>query len=46
MASFAKMPPPERLGHPEDIANIISFLASPAAAWVNGQILQANGRRV
>ena len=43
VASFARMPPLERLGQPEDIASIISFLASPAADWVNGQILRANG---
>jgi 3-oxoacyl-[acyl-carrier protein] reductase len=37
------MPPLERLGQPEDIANVISFLVSPAAGWVNGQILRTNG---
>jgi 3-oxoacyl-[acyl-carrier protein] reductase len=41
--TFAKMPPLERLGQPEDIASVISFLVSPAAGWVNGQILRANG---
>ncbi|MPQ70830.1 MULTISPECIES: SDR family oxidoreductase [unclassified Pseudomonas] len=41
--TFAKMPPLERLGQPEDIANVVSFLVSPAAGWVNGQILRANG---
>lgn len=41
--TFAKMPPLERLGQPEDIASIINFLVSPAASWVNGQILRANG---
>jgi 3-oxoacyl-[acyl-carrier protein] reductase len=40
---FAKMPPLERLGQPEDIASVVAFLASPAAAWVNGQVLRANG---
>ena len=40
---YAKMPPLERLGQPEDIASIVSFLLSPAAGWVNGQILRANG---
>ncbi|MDT8907982.1 3-oxoacyl-[acyl-carrier protein] reductase [Pseudomonas sp. NFACC09-4] len=40
---YAKMPPLERLGQPEDIARIVSFLASPAADWVNGQVLRANG---
>ncbi|MEI8632962.1 SDR family oxidoreductase [Vibrio sp. PP-XX7] len=41
--NFAKMPPLERLGQPEDIAHIVSFLASPASGWINGQILRANG---
>ena len=41
--AFAKMPPLERLGQPQDIASIIAFLVSPAAGWVNGQILRANG---
>ncbi|MCU1737605.1 MULTISPECIES: SDR family oxidoreductase [Pseudomonas] len=41
--TFAKMPPLERLGQPEDIAAVVSFLVSPAAGWVNGQILRANG---
>ncbi|WP_085581988.1 MULTISPECIES: SDR family oxidoreductase [unclassified Pseudomonas] len=41
--TYAKMPPLERLGQPEDIARVVSFLASPAADWVNGQILRANG---
>jgi len=41
--AFAKMPPLERLGQPQDIARVIGFLVSPAAAWVNGQILRTNG---
>jgi 3-oxoacyl-[acyl-carrier protein] reductase len=40
---FSKMPPLERLAQPEDIANVVSFLVSPEAGWVNGQILRANG---
>lgn len=40
---FAKMPPLERLGQPEDIAAVVAFLAGPDSAWVNGQILRANG---
>ena len=38
-----KIPPLERLGQPEDIANVVSFLAGPDGAWVNGQVLRANG---
>lgn len=41
--SFAKMPPLQRLGQPEDIASVVSFLAGPDAGWVNGQTLRANG---
>lgn len=40
---YAKMPPLERLGQPEDISGVVSFLVSPDAGWVNGQILRANG---
>jgi 3-oxoacyl-[acyl-carrier protein] reductase len=40
---FAKMPPLQRLGQPGDIARVVSFLAGPDAAWVNGQTLRANG---
>jgi 3-oxoacyl-[acyl-carrier protein] reductase len=40
---FASLPPLERLGEPEDIANVVSFLAGPDSGWINGQILRANG---
>jgi 3-oxoacyl-[acyl-carrier protein] reductase len=40
---FSNMPPLERLGQPEDIAGVVSFLVGPDAGWVNGQILRANG---
>jgi 3-oxoacyl-[acyl-carrier protein] reductase len=38
-----KLSPLERLGQPEDIANLVSFLAGPDGGWVNGQVLRANG---
>jgi 3-oxoacyl-[acyl-carrier protein] reductase len=38
-----KLSPLERLGQPEDIANVVSFLAGPDGGWINGQILRANG---
>jgi 3-oxoacyl-[acyl-carrier protein] reductase len=34
-----------RLGQPDDIARIVSFLASPESGWINGQIIKANGGR-
>lgn len=35
--------PLERLGEPDDIARVVSFLAGPDGAWINGQVLRANG---
>jgi 3-oxoacyl-[acyl-carrier protein] reductase len=35
--------PLERLGQPEDIASVVSFLAGPDGAWINAQVLRANG---
>jgi 3-oxoacyl-[acyl-carrier protein] reductase len=43
IAELSKLPPLERLGQPEDIASIVSFLAGPDGAWVNSQVLRANG---
>lgn len=40
---MAKITPLERLGTPEDIAGVVSFLAGPDGGWVNGQTLRANG---
>ena len=43
IAQLGKLAPLERLGTPEDIANVVSFLAGPDGGWVNAQILRANG---
>ncbi|RCK20347.1 SDR family oxidoreductase [Thalassospira lucentensis] len=43
IAQFSKMPPLERLGQPEDIAGVVSFLAGADSGWVDGQTLRANG---
>ncbi|WP_315834114.1 SDR family oxidoreductase [Bradyrhizobium prioriisuperbiae] len=40
---MAKQPPLERLGQPEDTADVVAFLASPAGGWVNGQTVRVNG---
>ena len=40
---FKKLNPLERLGVPEDVANVVSFLAGPDGGWVNSQVLRANG---
>lgn len=41
--AIRKMNPFGRLGEPDDIASVISFLAGPDGGWVNGQVLRANG---
>jgi 3-oxoacyl-[acyl-carrier protein] reductase len=43
---MAKMNPLERLGTPEDIASAVAFLVGPDGAWINGQVLRANGGMV
>lgn len=43
VAQMAKVAPLERLGTPEDVAGVVSFLAGPDGGWVNSQVLRANG---
>jgi 3-oxoacyl-[acyl-carrier protein] reductase len=43
ITEFTKMAPLERMGQPEDIANLVSFLAGPDGGWINSQVLRANG---
>lgn len=43
IASLAKQAPLERLGTPEDIADVAAFLTGPHGRWVNGQVVRANG---
>jgi 3-oxoacyl-[acyl-carrier protein] reductase len=43
IAHLAKLPPLERLGEPADISGVVSFLLGPDGAWVNAQVLRANG---
>jgi 3-oxoacyl-[acyl-carrier protein] reductase len=40
---FKKQAPLERLGRPEDVVPLVSFLAGPEGGWVNAQVLRANG---
>ena len=40
---FKKLNPLERLGRPDDIVPVVSFLAGPEGGWVNAQVLRANG---
>jgi len=35
--------PLQRIGQPEDVADVIVFLASEQARWVTGQLIYASG---
>ena len=41
--ALIEMTPLKRLGQPEDIAAVVSFLAGPDSAWINGQTIRVNG---
>nr|WP_321985252.1 SDR family oxidoreductase [uncultured Lichenicoccus sp.] len=41
--AIKKTNPFGRLGEPEDIARVVSFLVGPDGGWVSGQVLRANG---
>lgn len=43
IARLAAQPPLERLGKPEDSAQVVAFLAGPQGHWVNGQVVRVNG---
>ncbi|GAB3093554.1 hypothetical protein GCM10027287_41030 [Bordetella muralis] len=43
IAQMTKMVPLERLGQPDDIARVVSFLLSADGDWVNAQVVRANG---
>ena len=38
-----KMVPMQRFGEPEEVADVIAFLASPKASYVTGEVISING---
>ncbi|QEL14393.1 3-oxoacyl-ACP reductase family protein [Limnoglobus roseus] len=38
-----KLVPLRRLGQPDDIANVVAFLAGPGAAYITGQVITVDG---
>ena len=45
-AKAAGMSPFNRIGTPDEIAEVVSFLASGKASWIHGQVIQPNGGMV
>lgn len=43
LAALKGANPRGRLGDPEEIAEVMTFLSSPASGWVSGQVLRVNG---
>lgn len=43
IALFASHHPQKRLGKPEEVSDVVAFLVSKDASWVNGQTLMVNG---
>lgn len=43
LRAIAVMNPFGRFGRPAEIAEVVTFLASREASWVNGQVLRVNG---
>jgi len=43
LESWRQQVPAQRIGRPEDIANMVSFLASPAADYVHGAVMLVDG---
>lgn len=38
-----KLIPMQRFGNPDEVAEAIAFLASPAASYITGEVLSING---
>ena len=43
LQKVSDMTPMKRLGRPEDIALAVLYLASPAAAWITGKVIDVDG---
>ena len=41
--TIAKLVPMQRAGRPEEVADLVSFLASERAAYISGQVISING---
>lgn len=44
--AIKKLVPMQRAGQPEEVANLIAFLASEQAAYISGQVISINGAMI
>ncbi|HWA37823.1 MAG TPA: SDR family oxidoreductase [Burkholderiales bacterium] len=42
-ARMAALSPLNRIGQPKEVAEVVAFLASSRASWIQGQVVQPNG---
>ena len=43
MKNYLPLIPAGRMGRPEEVAHVISFLASPQSSYITGQVIHVNG---
>ena len=43
MEALVKMIPTGRLGKPEEVAKVVSFLASDKSGYITGQVIKVDG---
>ena len=43
IADLASLIPVGRLGQPQDVADVVAFLASDSAAYITGEVVDVNG---
>jgi 3-oxoacyl-[acyl-carrier protein] reductase len=44
--TIKKMVPMQRAGKPEEVADLVAFLASDRAAYISGQVISINGAMI
>ena len=43
MEKYLKTIPMQRVGEPEEVAHLVSFLASDKASYITGEVINING---